>query len=675
MKDCEIAGILITALGGADNIRHITSCMTRLHVVVRDEARVQEDQLRTTEKVIGLVHDRVNCYEIVVGPGNSQKLADIFHEKGIAAVESAEADAGQHKGRKLKDLRERSFRDSLKFCGDIFIPLIPGVITAGLCMGAASLIAQLVPGYQDIRALYLVWQMLSLISTSFMTYITAWCGYRAAEAYQATPILGGMLGMITSLQGINEVARILGLYNESAPLSSILQAGKGGILAVICGVYIMARVEKAIRKRMPANLDVILTPLLTMLLCVVPYILIIMPLFGYISTGIAWVISHACMTDNLFVRIIVGYVCAAILLPLVALGMHHGLVALYAVQLQEFGYIMLLPALALAGAGQVGAAISLYVKAKRLGHKRLCSVIGGALPSALVGIGEPLIYGVTLPMGRPFLAACLGAGFGGAFVMFFQVAATTWGVSGLLGVFVMTAGKGGPVRSIIMYLIGYVISCSMGYVIAHIGVKDSEIVQALGGIAPGDSDKLGGFRKNEDSHKDEARKQDDFHRDEDSCKEDGSYKQDGSRKDDDSRRDEFSHKMVKHGEKIRFEQITTRINTRGENISNRNSGHSGHTCHPGHSSHSDLDSTYDFEYILQAPNGIHARPAGELAKIASGFDAQVTARIGDSTASMKSIIEMMQLGAVSGSKLTIHVSGKDAAAAAEAVQQYLSKNL
>lgn len=227
-----------------------------------------------------------------------------------------------------------------------------------------------------------------------------------------------------------------------------------------------------------------------------------------------------------------------------------------------------------------------------------------------------------------------------------------------------------------MYLIGYVISCSMGYVIAHIGVKDSEIVQALGGIAPGDSDKLGGSRKDEDSHKD------DFHRDEDSCKQedshrqDGSYTQDGSRKDDDSRRNDVSHKTVKHGEKIRFELITTQVNARKENISNPNAGLSGHSCHSGHSGlHSGHKDTYDFEYVLQAPNGIHARPAGELAKIASGFDAQVTARIGDSTASMKSIIEMMQLGAVIGSKLEVHVSGKDAAAAAEAVQQYLSKNL
>ena len=318
MKDYEIADRLIAELGGYDNISSITNCMTRLRVVVKNEADVQEDKIITIEKVIGLVHDRANCYEIVVGPGNSRKLADICHEKGIASVESSEPDSKHNKEIRSKNLRKRSFRDSLKLCGDIFIPLIPGVITAGLCMGAASLIAQLVPDYKDIDALYLIWQLLSLISTSFLTYITAWCGYRAAEAYKATPILGGMLGMITSLQGINEIAKILGLYNEATPLSSILQTGKGGILAVICGVYIMSHVESFIRKRMPASLDVIFTPLLTLLICVVPYVLVIMPIFGYISTGIAWGISQACMTDNLFVRIIVGYISTAIQLPLVA---------------------------------------------------------------------------------------------------------------------------------------------------------------------------------------------------------------------------------------------------------------------------------------------------------------------------------------------------------------------
>jgi PTS system sucrose-specific IIC component len=160
---------------------------------------------------------------------------------------------------------------------------------------------------------------------------------------------------------------------------------------------------------------------------------------------------------------------------MVATGMHHGLVALYSVQRQELGYVTLYPALAMAGAGQVGAALALWKKAKKVGNNDLCSVIAGALPAGLLGVGEPLIYGVTLPLGKPFLTAGLGAGFGGAFIMVTQVAATTWGPSGLLGAFVMTAGKGGPVRSVLLYLLALVISYIGGYLITNALYGEEEL--------------------------------------------------------------------------------------------------------------------------------------------------------------------------------------------------------
>ena len=122
----------------------------------------------------------------------------------------------------------------------------------------------------------------------------------------------------------------------------------------------------------------------------------------------------------------------------------------------------------MAGAGQVGAAFALWKKAKMVGTEDLCSVIAGALPAGLLGVGEPLIYGVTLPLGTPFLTAGLGAGFGGAFIMVTQVASTTWGPSGLLGAFVMTAGRGGPGRSVLFYLIALVISYIGGYLITKV---------------------------------------------------------------------------------------------------------------------------------------------------------------------------------------------------------------
>ena len=160
---------------------------------------------------------------------------------------------------------------------------------------------------------------------------------------------------------------------------------------------------------------------------------------------------------------------------MVAAGMHHGMVALYSIQLQELGFITLYPALAMAGAGQVGAALALLKKVKKK-DLRLSSVIRGALPAGFLGVGEPLIYGVTLPLGKPFITAGLGAGFGGAFVMLMQVASTTWGPSGLLGIFVMTQGPQGAVKSIICYLIGLLISYVMSFIITYFFVKiDAEV--------------------------------------------------------------------------------------------------------------------------------------------------------------------------------------------------------
>ena len=479
----EKIDILTKCLGGSENILSLSNCMTRLRVVVNDESLVDENTIRSIDDVMGIVHDREGAYEIVVGPGKSRKYADQCREMGLGRSpgdSSASGRDGRDWREYKKDLRshqkDSGIKSAMKTIGDIFVPLIPGIITAGLCAGLASLIVQVVPDYDKIRAWRIIYQLLTLVNVSFMTYLTAWAGYRAAERFGASPVLGGMLGMITSLDGINEISAALGLFDQNNPLDSILRAGKGGVLAVIIGVYLLSLIEKKIRSRMPDSLDVIFTPILTLAICIIPYILLVMPALGYVSSGIAWALGKLCMSGNLLVRILAGYVSAALFLPLVAAGMHHGLVALYSVQLQELGHITLYPALAMAGAGQVGSAIALWLKARKVGNRKLPSVITGALPAGLMGIGEPLIYGVTLPLGKPFITAGLGAGFGGALVMAAEVAATTWGPSGILAVFVMTAGPGGPVQSVLFYLAGLIVSYIGGFVITELTYGKEELV-------------------------------------------------------------------------------------------------------------------------------------------------------------------------------------------------------
>ena len=128
-----------------------------------------------------------------------------------------------------------------------------------------------------------------------------------------------------------------------------------------------------------------------------------------------------------------------------------------------------------AGAGQVGASIALWLKAKRVGNTSLVNTIKGAVPAGILGIGEPLVYGVTLPLGKPFLTAGLGAGFGGAFVTLYQVAATTWGASGITGIFVMTGGPNGAVPGMLHYAIGLTISYIAGGIITYFFIKDENL--------------------------------------------------------------------------------------------------------------------------------------------------------------------------------------------------------
>ncbi|MBM6779892.1 PTS transporter subunit EIIC [Collinsella tanakaei] len=481
MTNEELVKACFDKLGGRSNVTAATNCMTRLRIHVQDDSKIEDEALKNIEGVLGIVHDNPGYIEIVVGPGKCRKCADICAAMGIpvSAEGATENDWKANKEAIKAGQKQSKLKGMLKTFGEIFVPLIPGVIAAGLCSGFATLLTQLVPGYAEDTFWGVVYNLLTLINQSFMTYITAWAGYRAAERFGGTPILGGMLGMITSLAGIDSISQLVGLYNEAQPLDAILRAGRGGVLAVIIGVWVMVKIEKAIRSKMPDNVDIVFTPLLTLFITVIPYVFIVMPATGFISTGLVWVVQQVAMSANPFVRIIAGYISALLFLPMVAMGMHHGLVALYTVQLETFGYVTLYPALAMAGAGQVGAAIAIYLKAKKCGNQRIRSVIDGALPAGVLGVGEPLIYGVTLPMGKPFITAGLGAGFGGAFVMAMQVASTTWGPSGVLAFPVMTASPvNDAVMCMVFYGIGLIISYIGGFIITNIFVSADEVAAA-----------------------------------------------------------------------------------------------------------------------------------------------------------------------------------------------------
>ena len=504
MTNLELSRKILELVGGQSNVTGATNCMTRLRINLRDYTKADIEALKSLDGMLQVI--QMENLHLVLGPGKAKKVTDLFREEAGLATVSTAAGWQDNKSAVRAGQKQGRIKTGLKAVGDIFMPLIPGVIAAGICSGVATLLTQLRPalaqlnsdisagivstaniaahlsGSNNLKMLFMLYQLLTMVNVAFMTYITAWAGYRAAEKFGATPILGGMRGMITTMSNINLLSPLGDMgVNEAGGANALdagLRAGRGGVLAVILGVLLMSKIEKFVRSRMPDALDTVVSPLVILALCILPYIFIIMPFTGMISNLLVNAIGSVCMSENIAVRMLAGFLGASLFLPLVAMGMHHGLVALYTVQKSALGFVTLYPALAMAGAGQVGAAAAIWLKARRTGNKRMMSVISGALPAGILGVGEPLIYGVTLPMGKPFLTAGLGAGFGGAFCMAMMVAATTWGPSGILALPIMTAGGSNPAMQVAYYGIGLVISYIMVFFFTYISLKDREVSNA-----------------------------------------------------------------------------------------------------------------------------------------------------------------------------------------------------
>lgn len=477
MTNQELSKEILKLVGGKENVASATNCMTRLRVTLKDNSKADIAGLKNTEGVLGVVED--STIQIILGPGKARKVTDLFKVDAGLGAGGASTDKSweENKAAVKAGQKQSKVKDALRLIANIFTPLIPAVIAGGLFNGFASLMGQIpvcAAGIASGAGFWFILQNLfSLFGAAFLGYFAIYTGVRAAEVFGATPALGGMIGAISIGSQVVAISTALGLYNAEVPLNSILTTGKGGIIGVIVGVFLLSKIEKWVRKHVPDVLDLIVTPLVSILVTGTIYLFVLMPVTGYISDGLVWLLNLLVASTNPVVAIISGFVMSAVFLPMVLLGLHHGLIPIYSVQLEQMGGVSLFPCLAMAGAGQVGAALAIYVKSRKVKNLRMQQTILGALPAGILGVGEPLIYGVTLPLGKPFVTAGLGAGFGGAFCMLMGVQAIAWGPSGLVATPLMKT----PMM-MLYFVLGLVIAYIMGFIITWFGIKEKDIANA-----------------------------------------------------------------------------------------------------------------------------------------------------------------------------------------------------
>ncbi|MDQ0090041.1 PTS system sucrose-specific IIC component [Paenibacillus anaericanus] len=455
----DMAVKILEAVGGSSNVSSYTNCMTRLRITVVDRSRIEEAKLKKIEGVLGVVDDET--YQVILGPGIVTKVAEQFGKllegNPVEGGSSSSAEHLQAKGAQMKaQLKKKNntpFKNFLRQIGNIFIPLIPAFVGAGLIAGIGSILTNnITAGNLDASTWQQYVTILNVIKNAIFSYLVIYVGINAAKEFGATPALGGVIGGVTILTGVTADLPILNIFT-GAPLT----AGQGGVIGVLIAVWILSVVEKKLRKFIPDAVDIIVTPTIALLVVGLITIFFIMPFAGFISGNLIGAINWTLERGGAFS----GFVLGISFLPLVMLGLHQVLTPIHIEMINSSGMTQLLPILAMAGAGQVGASIALWIRCKK--NKSLRNMIKGALPVGILGIGEPLIYGVTLPLGRPFITACIGGGIGGAVIgLFGNVGAIAIGPSGVALIPLIANGLW------LKYVIGLVAAYAGGFLATYL---------------------------------------------------------------------------------------------------------------------------------------------------------------------------------------------------------------
>lgn len=471
----EIALEVLELSGGKDNIQANATCMTRLHLKFTDKSKVNVDEIRKMEDVLGIVDG--DTLQIVFGPGKVTNIGNEFSKLtgiplGSEAAEINLEEIAKANKAKQKAKHDKPLQRFFKHFANIFLPLLPGIAGAGLINGVTKAI-----NVSNNDALVGEWwyALIMTIGWALFFFLPIFVGMNAAKEFKGTSVLGGIGGALSiSVPAMPLLAKI-GEDGASILLpitDSPYNPAAGGILAAVLTGIAFAYIERFVRKFVPEILDMFLTPLITLLIGGFLSLLILQPVGAFITDALFYA------ADFIFTKLgmVGGFILAAVQLPLVSVGLHRAFTPIHTLMNNPegptAGVNYLLPILMVAGGGQVGSALALYVRTKNL---RLKKAILASTPAGILGVGEPLMYAVTLPLFKPFLMACIGSGFGGAVIVLLNVGAVSQGVSGILAPLIMNPG------SQFTYLIGLLVAYIGGFTLTYFfGYDDESVVEIFG---------------------------------------------------------------------------------------------------------------------------------------------------------------------------------------------------
>ncbi|MCY8474488.1 PTS system trehalose-specific EIIBC component [Bacillus halotolerans] len=426
---------IVEAVGGAENIAAATHCVTRLRFALIDESKVDQEALDQIDVVKGSFSTN-GQFQVVIGQGTVNKVyAELVKETGIG--ESTKDDVKKASEKNMNPLQR-----AVKTLADIFIPILPAIVTAGLLMGINNIltaqgiffstksIVQVYPQWADLA------NMINLIAGTAFTFLPALIGWSAVKRFGGNPLLGIVLGvMLVHPDLLNAWGYGAAEQSGEIPVWNLfgLEVQKvgyqGQVLPILLASYLLAKIELFLTKRTPEGIQLLVVAPITLLVTGFASFIII----GPVTFAIGNVLTSGLISVFGSFAVLGGLLYGGLYSALVITGMHHTFLA---VDLQligsKLGGTFLWPMLALSNIAQGSAALAMMFIVKDEKQKGL-SLTSGI--SAYLGITEPAIFGVNLRYRFPFIIAMISSGLAGMYISSQGVLASSVGVGGVPGIF------------------------------------------------------------------------------------------------------------------------------------------------------------------------------------------------------------------------------------------------
>ncbi|MCO4483096.1 PTS system, beta-glucoside-specific IIABC component [Streptococcus infantarius subsp. infantarius] len=450
----ELAQDIVAHVGGKDNIIKLVHCVTRLRFTLKDESKADDDYLKQRDGIVTVVKAG-GQYQVVIGnhvPDVYDTVLKVAGIQGEGGIDVNEGDVPQG----------NLFDQFIALVSGLFQPILGALSAAGMIKGLVAILAAV--GVKETSGLYVI---LNAAGDGFFQFLPVILALTAAKRFKMEQFTALALSFALAYPNIaasfaNGNVDFLGLP-VIFPSSSYLRT----VLPIILTVWVGSKIEKFFKKIIPDVVKVFVVPFFVILITVPLAYLAIGPVMNWASNLIGVIFTNIYG----FSPIVFGILLGALWQVLVMFGLHWGLVPIAILDFSTKGWSTLLVASTAICFAQAGALLNIFLRTKEDKVKQLTIP---AFISALFGVTEPAIYGITLPMRTPFIMTCVAGAIQGAFLGFFNTTAYTMGGMGLFAIpsyFTpkhVPAGANTDVNNVWYFFIAILMSFVLGFVLTQL---------------------------------------------------------------------------------------------------------------------------------------------------------------------------------------------------------------